>query len=315
MQKLYSNKVELDTSASSFGKLCESQDILDNHDALKERLNNDGYLFFRELIPKQEVLKARKEILLKYAIIGQIDASYPIENAIQQSTDAIEKVNLRAFAESVRSGIAYTKVVEHPNIFKVFEGLLGGPIKCYDFRWPRFVRPNEGCGIHCDGPYMNRGSDKVFTCWIPLGDVAMHEGGLIVLEKKDSHETMLKNYFAKDADRDKIEWLSTNPVKLQKRLDARWLSADYKAGDVLLFTMKTVHGALDNRSPEGRCRLSSDTRYQIASEPLDERWNGTKPKAHGYDKVFFPGLGNWRNKEFKDEWKSVDSQGRLILED
>ena len=46
---------------------------------------------------------------------------------------------------------------------------------------------------------------------------------------------------------------------------------------------------------------------------MDERWNGSRPEAHGYDKVFFPGLGQWKNKEFKDEWKPVDEYGRLQL--
>ena len=75
-----------------------------------------------------------------------------------------------------------------------------------------------------------------------------------------------------------------------------------------------LHGALDNRSADRKCRLSSDTRYQPADEPFDERWNGAHPEAHGYDKVFLPGLGSWNNHEFLDEWKRVDDLGRLILE-
>ena len=36
--------------------------------------------------------------------------------------------------------------------------------------------------------------------------------------------------------------------------------------------------------------------------------------AHGRDKVFFPGLGSWNNKDFQDEWKTVDERGRLIIQ-
>ena len=117
----------------------------------------------------------------------------------------------------------------------------------------------------------------------------------------------------KDADKEKIGWLSTDPRKLQERFGGRWLSTDFKAGDMLCFTMHTLHGALDNNSPIKRCRLTSDTRYQPASEPIDERWNGANPEAHGYDKVFLPGLGAWNNQEFQDEWKKVDELGRLLL--
>ena len=48
----------------------------------------------------------------------------------------------------------------------------------------------------------------------------------------------------------------------------RWLTADYRMGDVVLFNVYTVHGGTDNHSD--RIRLSTDTRYQLASEPLDE---------------------------------------------
>ena len=75
--------------------------------------------------------------------------------------------------------------------------------------------------------------------------------------------------------------LSSNPVTLREKLGGRWLTADFKAGDLLTFGMATVHASLDNQSD--RLRLSSDSRYQLASEPADERWIGANPIAHGPD--------------------------------
>ncbi len=49
----------------------------------------------------------------------------------------------------------------------------------------------------------------------------------------------------------------------------------YETGDVLIFGMFTVHASLDNCTD--RIRLSTDTRYQLASEPIDERWVGEVP--------------------------------------
>jgi len=37
--------------------------------------------------------------------------------------------------------------------------------------------------------------------------------------------------------------------------------------------MFLVHASLDNRTTN-RLRISSDSRYQRASEPIDERWSG-----------------------------------------
>jgi hypothetical protein len=73
--------------------------------------------------------------------------------------------------------------------------------------------------------------------------------------------------------------LSSDPVSLRAKLGGRWLSTNFQAGDVLTFGMGTVHASLDNRS--NRFRLSSDSRYQLASEPADERWIGANPIAHG----------------------------------
>jgi hypothetical protein len=42
--------------------------------------------------------------------------------------------------------------------------------------------------------------------------------------------------------------------------------------------MFTVHASLDNRT--NRIRISSDSRYQRASEPIDERWIGVNPPGH-----------------------------------
>jgi len=74
-------------------------------------------------------------------------------------------------------------------------------------------------------------------------------------------------------------WLSKNPATLREHLGGRWLSANYSAGDIMVFGMHLVHGSLDNQTD--RVRLSTDTRYQLASEPVDERWVGENPVGHG----------------------------------
>ena len=312
MTQLYSSGTAIDMSDSAFGVLTESTSLLDDADALRARLDDDGYLFLRGFLDQALIAAAREEILLKYAIIGEIDPTRPLDDAIYAERNALGNINLRAFAQSVRDGIAYKNVVLNERIFELQEMLLGGPVRAFDFRWPRFARPGEGCGVHCDGPYLTRRTDRINSTWIPLGHVHMIEGALMILERVPGYEKRLERYMSMDADRDGLEWLG-DPLRIQQRFGARWLSTDFEAGDLLCFGMGTVHAALDNHSPVGRCRLSSDSRYQLASEPLDERWNGPEPEAHGADKVFFPGLGSWNNKDFQDEWKTVDEFGRLVI--
>jgi hypothetical protein len=310
---LTANGHPLDDSPERLGELVPANDLLDDPVGLRESMAANGYLFFRELLEPQIVLAARHEILLKYAILGEVDDRYPIDDAIAGDRHAVGTANLRAFSDSVRSGTSYLRITDGPEVLAVHEALLGGAVRSFDMRWPRFVRPGEGCGFHCDGPYMNRGTDRIFSSWIPLGRVDRAEGGLVLLENSHRSERLLSGYLSADADRDGLTWLDADPTKVQSAYGERWLTTDFEPGDVLCFGMHTLHGAIDNSSPRGRCRLSSDSRYQRVDEPADPRWNGANFDGHGGRRVFYPGLGHWNNDDFQDEWKDVDEHGRLHL--
>ncbi len=318
--ELTSNGHPVDRSA--IGQLVAATELLGDPSALREAMDERGYLFFPALIPAETVLAARREILTKYAIIGEIDdrgfgGTGSVMDGLAAEPDALARVNLRAFSDSVRSGACYSAVVEAEPLMAMYADLLGAEVRCFDFRWPRFVRPGEGCGFHCDGPYMNRGTDLIYSSWIPLGDVPPEEGALMLLAGSHRSEDLQRGYLAMDADRDALVWLDDDPAEVQRRYGIQWLTTSFQPGDVLCFTMHTLHGAFDNQSADGRCRLSSDSRYQRADEPADERWNGLdrlgQVEGHGGSRVFYPGLGRWRNADFQDEWKYVDERGRIVL--
>jgi hypothetical protein len=310
---LTANGHPLDTDPLRFGELQESNASLGDAAALREIMASHGYLFFRGLIDPVVVLEARKEVLLKYAILGEIDDRHPIDDAIAGDGAGVPTANLRAFSNSVRSGACYRRVTDGPEVLAIHEALLDAEVRVFDMRWPRFVRPGEGCGFHCDGPYMNRGTSRIFSSWIPLGRVDRHEGALLLLEGSHRSERLQHGYLDRDADRDGLTWLDDDPVVVQQQYGQRWLTTDFQAGDVLCFGMTMLHGALDNNSPTGRCRLSSDSRYQRVDEPADHRWNGADFEGHGGSRVFYPGLGRWNNDDFQDEWKDIDERGRLRL--
>ena len=180
-----------------------------------------------------------------------------------------------------------------------FARLLDGRVRHFDNTWFRAV-PGGGVGTypHCDIVYMGRGTFRLYTAWTPIGDVPLTTGGLMILENSHRQADRLRKYLHRDvdeyctnrADAEEIEsgrkqwqdWdgrLSSNPVRLRENLGGRWLTADFVAGDTLVFGMATVHASLDNHARS--FRLSSDSRYQLASEPIDERWIGPHPVGHG----------------------------------
>jgi len=145
--------------------------------------------------------------------------------------------------------------------------------------------------------FMGRGTTKLLTGWTPLGDIPLRVGGLIVLEGSHQATELKETYGRLDVDAMcsnggdqnltaargfmRSGAITKDPVKLREELGGRWLTTEFEMGDFLTFGMFTVHASLDNHSQE--VRLSSDSRYQLASEPIDERWVGENPIAHGPD--------------------------------
>jgi len=300
----------LDTAADRFGELRDSSSLLENSNALRDRYVLDGYLFIRGLVHSDIVLAARREILLKYAVLGEIDGSQPLMDAVAGKRAGLGSADMRAFTESVRTGAEYEAVILDRQLLAVVEVLLEGDVRPYDFRWPRLIRPGEGCGFHCDGPYMSRGTDRHLSAWIPLGCVEPSGSALMILEDSHNSEELQSGYLRLDADKDELVWLDDDPAVVQDLYGKRWLSTTFEPGDVLMFNMSMLHGAFDNMTDN--CRLSTDSRYLAAGEVPDARWNGDDIEPHGAGRVFYPGLGSWDNADFQDEWKYVDESGRLI---
>src|SRR5205823_1275926 len=147
------------------------------------------------------------------------------------------------------------------------------------YKWLRVVSQGSFTGAHYDIVYMGRGTQRVTTVWTPLGDVPFEKGPLAVLCGSHRFERVKQTYGQMDVDRDHVEgWFSSDPVEMVDRYGGRWLTGELEMGDAILFTMFTMHGSLNNVTD--RYRISCDTRYQRADEPVDERWIGENPMAH-----------------------------------
>lgn len=282
---------ELNTAPEAFGELESAMHLLDDAEALRQKMQEDGYLFLPGYLNRDEVLAAREEIAAGLEAAGQLDVNYPREQLI-----AAPGTNNRMNPELAANSEALRQVLYAGAMMEFYTHFLGGPVRHFDYTWLRTVGPGQAAPPHMDIVYMGRGTHNLLTAWAPLNDIPINVGGLIVLEKSHRHERINSNYGRKDVDafctNDRSErrsetgsniqshgWLSKNPVKLRERLGGRWLTAQYRAGDLLTFTMNTIHASIDNRSKQ--IRLSSDSRYQLASEAVDERWVGENPIAHG----------------------------------
>ena len=290
---LTSAKKEIDTSPTRFGELSDCSPLLGDREALQQHMRDEGYLLFRGLLNRDEVMAARMSMLEKLAAEGHIDLNYPLADGVASPTTRV------AFKPeiAVKNPFVHNVVYEGP-MMAMFEQFLGGAVRHFDFTWIRAVAPGNSTPPHMDIVYMGRGTKNLYTAWTPYVDVPREMGGLMVLERSHLNQRLVNGYGSKDVDKfceNKVGpgyvkmggggnitpggWLSRDPVTLRARIGGRWLTTDYQMGDVLIFSVFLVHCSLDNNS--NRIRITSDTRYQLASEPVDERWIGENPIAHG----------------------------------
>lgn len=268
----------------------DSNDALHDVGELRARMQRDGYLYLPGLLNKEWVLDARRSIAEKLQAEGVLHPDYPLMDCVNNPQ---KKMSFRPDLTVKNERVI--KLLYSGNIMTFFDRFLGAPTLHFDFTWLRVMCPGGGTQSHCDIVYMGRGTQQLYTAWTPFGDVPFEQGGLIVLEGSNNHERLRNTYGKKDVDsfctnktgrQAQHHWafgngggLSQNPNQISRQLGGRWLTAEYKLGDALFFTAHTVHASIDNKSKH--IRISSDSRYQLASDPVDERWVGENPVGHG----------------------------------
>jgi ectoine hydroxylase-related dioxygenase (phytanoyl-CoA dioxygenase family) len=252
-------------------------------DMLRDRLADDGYIYITEALDTDAVVAARREVMQRLVDVDEIQepAIEGLSTGTSRRGELID--DLGAFWKSVSEGPRLRRVTHGGNLAAIMARILDGAVRPYDFLWLRATRPGGASAYHFDHVYMNRGTDRLLTAWIPLGDVPLEDGPLAIVEGSHRWDDLIDAYRGFDVDRDTSRpgHVTTEPVTLARERGTRLLTGDFKSGDVVVFSMFTLHGSLDNRSSIGRVRLSCDTRYQRANEPFDERWVGENPVGHG----------------------------------
>jgi hypothetical protein len=289
--QLYSYGHPLEMDESKVGLLRDSSEAAEDFAELRRRFDEDGYLYMKGYLGRDRVLRARASLVERLGSAGVLDPAFdPMEAVCRPGSGYGFKPEFANNNPTIQDLLYDGPLVEF------YTGFFGEEIRHYDFTWLRAIGPGKGTNPHCDLPYMGRGTHRHMTCWLPYGDISFELGGLMVLEGSHKRMDLLENYVYRDVDtycENKPEqkkraedggWtftgtLSHNPPAVRSKFGGRWLTTEFEAGDFLTFGMFLVHASLDNRS-ENRLRISSDSRYQRASEPIDERWVGIDPPGH-----------------------------------
>lgn len=281
-QRLTCNGVELESKPEALGEL-ESLDVMNaTTQQLQSHMVNDGYFLARGLLSEAAIHRARQEAHHELRQRGLLVPAEPC--ALDLPTTHLKKKHvLSGFGvlPEIRALLREAPLVD------TFAKLLGGPPRMLDHVLLRMVPPGQSTTPHCDIVYMGGGTQRLYTAWIVLSDVPRASGALMLLERSHQIESLRDKYWNLDVDRDRLRtrirlkhWklvregkYSNNARGVQREFGRRWLTTDYRAGDVIVFSMFMMHGTLDNQSDHAR--VSIDVRWQLAAEPVDLRWVGT----------------------------------------
>jgi hypothetical protein len=270
-----------DPESGPISELRSSNDLLDDPQGLRNRLDEDGYLLIRGLLGRENVLNARRVVVNYLQEMGRIAPDTdPMEARINPEQPRGLFLGGR---QEVTHHPDFLRVLEGPEAMGFYERLFGEAPLTFSYKWLRAVEKDGSSNAHYDAVYMGRGTlSKLLTMWTPLGDVPLDHGPLALCvgsHNEPGFEKLRETYGKMDVDRDRVQgWFSDDPVEINEKFGGRWKTTAFEAGDALIFGMFTMHGSLKNQ--RDAFRISSDSRYQPASEPADERWVGAKPKGH-----------------------------------
>ncbi len=261
---------DIEFPSRQLGQLRDSQDLLGDAPATWQRLNSDGYLLLRGLIARETVLAGRRLIMEELHAQQALAPNTPILEGVMPRggrTARLRNANLVHHP-------AVLAILENSALFALFEALFGEAALTFTYKWMRAIGKEQYTGAHYDFVYMGRGSRNLYTVWIPFGDIPIEQGTLAICRGShnlDSFARIRDTYGRSDVDRDGIEgWFERDPLEIVAKFGGQWLGSDYRAGDVIIFGMHTMHASTTNLTK--KYRLSCDVRYQPASEPVDERW-------------------------------------------
>ncbi|MDE2726497.1 MAG: phytanoyl-CoA dioxygenase family protein, partial [Gemmatimonadota bacterium] len=253
---LVMGKDELLMDGKYLSTLREANELLDDAEALRERMAEDGYLLIRGLHDPDKVREARRVVLENLQANDQIDPDYPLDLGVAAPG---KRGAFFGGAKRVTHTEEFLAVVNSPEIMGFFERFLGGPVLTFDYKWLRAVGPGDNTGAHYDMVYMGRGTPNLYTVWTPLDDVSFDMGPLVILAGSHQFEAVKETYGQMDVDRDHVTGHFTNePIVMVDQYGGQWQTSEFSMGDVIVLGMYTMHGSINNTS--NRFRISTDTR-------------------------------------------------------
>jgi ectoine hydroxylase-related dioxygenase (phytanoyl-CoA dioxygenase family) len=230
--------------------LTDSTSILHDLSALKQRWDEDGVLFFRGVLDPE--LIARTEERFRQALADE----ELIDPAVDKLVWTGNAPRTRRPCDALGTEV-WHEFVRLPLLNDLMRALFDDepvwiPIVGHRSSMPTGPIASGAdifAGRHQDS-YFSRGMHYI-VCWMPIKDAAVDAGSFVVAP--GAHK--LGNLYADDY-----------KMRVDGVPNEAWCSADFCAGDLLVFDFYTPHATLPN--PSNQIRISLDVRAVAASSPI-----------------------------------------------
>jgi len=278
----------------------DSTPLLESPGELRQRADEDGFLFFKGFLPTDLVLELRRQVLEILDGHGWLKKGVDLMEGVGDR-EAIARdaaldpewvricVGKQAYREIQALELFHT-LPHHPKLLAFYEMFFGEPVIPHPRHIARVMMPADTLSPtppHQDYIYI-QGSHQFWTCWYPLGDCSMKLGGLSLL--RGSHrEEVLEVHRADGAG---------GFESLLCDMDYTWVQGDYECGDFVTFPSHFVHKSLPTQYPD-RIRISSDTRYQPVTAEFQEKSLQPHLRHTTWEEIY----SGWKSDQLKYYWQ------------
>jgi hypothetical protein len=230
--------------------------LLDDPEQLVRTAEEQGYLYFKGLIPTELVDPVRALACEVAEGFGWVVADPKNPPFIYADPDAYfegrgwDDPRFVELQVKVCYSDVFRKLVVHDNIMNVLATVYGEPaaLALTNHCWLKLPGSPEHTTLPHQDIFYLPDCPRMWTVWYPLVDTPLDVGSLGVVP--ESH---------------KREWPHIdNLTGIKVPRDVTFATGDTKPGDLVAFSAGTIHCAWSNVSPS-YCRLSLDVRYEPAA--------------------------------------------------
>ncbi|RHW69104.1 hypothetical protein DPX39_100012600 [Trypanosoma brucei equiperdum] len=309
--------------------LIPSNEIYHDPPKLRHRLDRDGYLYFKSIVPRVTVSAALDNLRLQMTACGwtceedhkrMLERSGGVALGLPfPSTGKLPPPQI-TYTDSLRAAVSGTSVMA------LVRQVFGGAVRVWDIQSVHLAAPQESFGLRMPSVYMNRGTKLAIIALVPLHDTPMHMGTPVIVKGSNSSDTyaaLRSSYGQHDVEGDDIcgDGCYTDdpdellPLGKQLGIDEvtgrritvdvnPFLSVAVEPGDVILLTVYTMHSFLTNTTDCWRIMTEAvwtmegddvgpDPRYVGSNAPGLNKWYSERDNRKKYPRTMNEAKKAW----------------------